>query len=254
MTSVLLIGDSHTGGPFGERMHTLLRGAGFDVLTVASWGSGPGGWFRGFKTKKLVARGTSPEPLVRENVDTPLLRSLLEEKKPDVVLIALGANIRGNAPAVVAKDSSALARIAAASGARVIWIGPPRGPKDDRDDLESLHAFDTKLSAVLRPVPFVSSAELLPKYAGKDGIHYNNAEGTLLATQWADRVFRTISDSLVPTSAALVPAASAGSTGGPSKTKVAVFLGVCAAVGLASWYAPPAFNPFGDPSKQRWRR
>jgi hypothetical protein len=67
---VLLVGDSHTDGAFGIELARLITAAGGRVQREAKVGSAVNHWL-------------------------PLLPGLLRSHSPDVVIIALGANMRG---------------------------------------------------------------------------------------------------------------------------------------------------------------
>lgn len=159
--TVLLVGDSHTHGAFGKELERLLESGGATVERHAKIGSAVKYWLL-------------------------LVPKLLRDHRPGVVIVALGANMRGYPSA---KGTSAQIRQLVdlvrreAPGARLVWIGPPRERKDSDD---TLRRFNTIVRNGLDTnTAFVDSAPHTPTYRGSDGVHY--AEDT--AKQWARGVF-----------------------------------------------------------------
>ena len=160
-TKVLLVGDSHTYGGFGKELAQLLTTAGSSVVRESKIGTAVKYWL-------------------------PLLPGLLRQHSPEVVIIALGANMRGYPSAT--GTSAQIRRIVALvkterPTARVIWIGPPREAKDTDVTL-------AKFNTIIRngldaSTTFIDSAPYTPVYRGGDGVHYNDAT----AKQWARGVF-----------------------------------------------------------------
>jgi hypothetical protein len=136
---VTLVGDSHTVGPFGRELDSMLRASYpvWKIETYASCGSSPswflagngasghtsscGTWFHRYNpqdTSKLESL-TAASP-------TPLIGALLAPH-PDTVIVALGANMadwdKGGISGL--GTARALADAIVAGGARCVWIGPP---------------------------------------------------------------------------------------------------------------------------------
>lgn len=90
---VLILGDSHTVGPFGQKLDELLRQEGARVATYASCGSTAKWWYTGQKTtcgyfeKDLEGKVTEATQYA-----TPLFPDLLKTLNPDHIIIALGTN------------------------------------------------------------------------------------------------------------------------------------------------------------------
>lgn len=160
-TKVLLVGDSHTHAGFGKQLAQLLESSGARVVRQAKIGSAVKYWI-------------------------PLLPGLLREHQPALVIVALGANMRGypSATGTSAQIRKLVALVRAERpSARLIWIGPPREKKDTE---QTLQRFNTIIRAGLdQDTVFVDSAPFTPTYQGSDGVHY--ADGA--AKQWARGVF-----------------------------------------------------------------
>jgi hypothetical protein len=89
---ILVIGDSHTVGPFGYFLqHKLVNSKKFkDVVMVGSWGSSAYHYLTGGPNKQPVVKR---ENRLSENLtSTPVFSELLEIVKPDQIVISLGAN------------------------------------------------------------------------------------------------------------------------------------------------------------------
>lgn len=141
--TVLVIGDSHTAGAFGEGLDAALRAKpGNRVATYGVCSARPqsyltedahgcGHLFRGFDgkppSKWLGARVfTQKQPDGKggvkdvEMVKTPELAQLLADHSPTAVIVALGTNM----PISGASVRKTLALIHKA-GAACFWVGPP---------------------------------------------------------------------------------------------------------------------------------
>jgi hypothetical protein len=136
---LIVIGDSHTAGPFGHELDSLLRAAypGWRIETYASCGSSPnwflpgngasghtsacGTWFHRYSPK---------DPATLESLTaaapTPLIGTLLDAR-PDTVVVALGANMADwEKGGIFGLDSArTLSDAIVNGGARCLWIGPP---------------------------------------------------------------------------------------------------------------------------------
>jgi hypothetical protein len=136
---VLLIGDSHTVGPFGRELDSQLRASYpvWKIETYASCGSSPSWFLPGNGASgHTSACGTwfhrydPAEPSKLESLTaaapTPLIGTLLASH-PDTVIVALGANMANwEKGGIFGLDTAkALADAIVAGGARCVWIGPP---------------------------------------------------------------------------------------------------------------------------------
>jgi hypothetical protein len=163
---VLLVGDSHTEGPFGLELARLLQLAGATVVRQAKRGTAVKYWL-------------------------PLLPGLIQSHRPTHVIVGLGANMRDypSATGTTAQFRQMVAAIRKlAPAARLIWIGPPR---KDKDSEATLQRFNAIIRAGLdAPTRFVDSAPLTPVYRGGDGEHYETATAKAWARGVADAITR----------------------------------------------------------------
>ena len=136
---IILIGDSHTTGPFGRELDSRLRAAypGWKIETYAPCGAAPGWYLPGNPASGYTSacgtwfhRYSTKAPYRLEDVTAaspaPLIGALLESH-PDTVIVALGTNManwRGGG-IVEMKHARALADAIVDAGSRCLWIGPP---------------------------------------------------------------------------------------------------------------------------------
>lgn len=181
-SNVLVIGDSHTAGPFGDELDRLLRAKGANVHTVGSSGATADS----FITGKGTTNGFSDHKVNGQTQKTaahatPKLEELINEDKPDTIIVNLGANFRGAGPSGIKKQVDEIGEIAKKHGIKITWVGPPT-TRQDESNRSSLQKFDEDMKAAVAPYgSYVSSAPFTPKYSGGDGIHYSGDA----ARQWA---------------------------------------------------------------------
>lgn len=181
-SKVLVIGDSHTAGPFGDELDRLLRAKGANVHTVGSSGATADNFITGKGTTNGFSdHKTNGQTQKTAAHATPKLEELINEDKPDTILVNLGANFRGAGPAGIKKQVNEIGEIAKKHGIKITWVGPPTTRKDE-GDRSSLQKFDEDMKAAVAPYgSYISSAPFTPKYSGGDGIHYSGEA----AKQWA---------------------------------------------------------------------
>jgi lysophospholipase L1-like esterase len=194
---ILHIGNSHTVGTYGRELHRLLQNVGAEVNTYGSSGSGASSWLRGYTAKTTaVPPGIQITPDGSEDITpsgssyvTPLLKTLIDEHKPDIVLISLGANMRWMKEPAIAQDMKDFITIAKNKGAKLVWVGPPP-QKDDMVDRSKYLNFNKILMKYTIPNgKFILSSPFIKEYAGTDGLHFNTPDGENIAKSWAKGVF-----------------------------------------------------------------
>ncbi len=195
-TKVLEIGDSHTVGTFGDELDKKLRSTGSQVATYASAGASPDWFVKGTPTKygysERHADGSKSTTPYGQSHATPKLDQLIGKEKPNVIVVNLGANFRGAGAAGIKQQVSSIGEVAKKHGIPIVWVGPPKSSKDNGNP-GSLNQFDQQMAAAVAPYgTYISSAPFVPKYSGSDGLHFNGAEGTQIARNWADGVFKKI--------------------------------------------------------------
>lgn len=195
---VLHIGDSHTVGIYGREMDKHLRSTGAKVETYGSAGSSPRWWITGQSTHsgfygKDESGKTDAPANWRDPHPTPKLADLLKRFRPNVVMISLGANMLGSNPAAIEKQVKELADIAKASGAKIIWVGPPDGRESVKPTSQQAALYEQLQKTASQYGDFIDSRPLTEYPAsGGDGVHYWGKEGTKRATAWAQEVFNQL--------------------------------------------------------------
>lgn len=192
--NVLFIGDSHSVGPFGWKMDSLIRKvSGIKVGSYASCGSVFNWWETGKATScgyffkdinGVTSKGTKGA--------TPNFDSLLKQLKPQLVLVELGANYGGWASDEAAiKDMKKAVNKIASLGAACFWVSKP----DSRKDKDTIPRIIRLSKEAALPYCHFFDSTKVTKYpdVGGDGIHYWNEKGLPIAEHWAEEVFKELS-------------------------------------------------------------
>ena len=214
--NILLVGDSLTVGPFGERLETwLLQGGGKEHVAVyGSCGSSVEHWLssepvfmtpcgyrethNSVKVIEIGRNGRRPSPM-----PTPKIEKLLTRHRPQLLIIQLGtnhfSNLKEDGPEVIPKLAARYEAFAQAIRAnskslrRVVWITPPDSAKFSSKIEKEIQGLIVG-SAKRHGFRLIDSSQLT-KYTsntGSDGVHYGKEEGYA----WADAVIRQLNVSL----------------------------------------------------------
>jgi hypothetical protein len=189
----LIMGDSHTAGTFGRALFQEIRKTEKDLLELrGSCGSIIHWWYTGHETPcgslEIHSDGKSTE---RSRASTPLIDTLLDQYKPNRVIVALGSNyLRGYPETTLLNDIQQLLRSIKEIKATCLWIGPPDMRKFQKD----LPAFVPKLESLVKSrCSFVDSRHFThyPDEGG-DGVHFETEELKPIAKSWAKEVAKII--------------------------------------------------------------
>lgn len=218
MADILIIGDSHTVGPFGELLHKNLAATNSDkiILSYGHSSSAPVHWMN--KTPSKLSGGINarmshqniflPHPNLpnwRERQSSQNLIKLLNnpvkyaswktkiptEPRIDTIVIALGANDRS----VVSTDSGArtsgfnqrveiigkMLDEVVSRGIKCIWIGPPSSISRSKAKEQTTHEY--LLEGIKDRCPLYDSRKFEAKYC--DRVHFNCSRAMPTAKQWA---------------------------------------------------------------------
>lgn len=187
--SILLMGDSHSVGPFGRTLDSLLRKLpDAQVRTVGSCGSIIRWFYTGTPTScgslQIDRAGKISEAT---KAPTPLVQEMIAAEKPDLMIIELGANYMVGYPeATLTRDVERLLEDVEAIGARCLWVSPPDSRKY-RDQRKILVARLEKLVKD-RCQWFDSLQHTRYPDTGGDGVHYNTSALNPIAKEWARQV------------------------------------------------------------------
>jgi len=140
----------------------------------------------------IHADGSQERPDWRQPHATPRLNDLIQRERPDVLVVNLGANMRGSSPEGIRRQVRELSETARANGTRIVWVGPPNRASDHRDS-RSMDAFNQTLRDAVSPYgTYVDSRTYTREYAGGDGIHFSGPRGSQISRDWAAGVFEEI--------------------------------------------------------------
>lgn len=221
--NILVVGDSHTVGPFGQNLDDALRAdaasrvSTFGVcsarpesyLSETAHGCGwlfrgvdkkaPAKWLGGrvFKQKQKNAQG---EEIQVDYVKTPELAQLLSDHSPDVVVIALGSNMP-TTDAALDKTLDLVHR----TGASCFWVGPPDMRRPSRKAVDGVYrqledkgiTTSADLKTACRLIDSRDFAYLRYPKEGGDGTHYNGELGGA-AARWGKDAAAAIRKALAP--------------------------------------------------------
>ncbi len=183
---ILVIGDSHTVGYFGEKLHSLLlKLPHTEIVTLAICGSNPIHWLKGRKLDicDRERRGTDIDaPLPASFV--PHLATILKEEKPHITIIAHGTNYVGYPPYSIHKYSLATINLILLNQSSCFWVGPPDAYAIEQSLLEQTSQLIQDAGS--GNCQFFNSLEVTSYPPDlNDGVHYSLD----LAHQWAKKVF-----------------------------------------------------------------
>lgn len=189
--SLLFIGDSHSVGPFGQKLDQELRTLGVPVVTATSCGTIAANWYREGATTRCGFLERDADGTTRQGTQGPVPRfqTLLADVNPTHVIVALATNY-ANYPdeSFIVTDMRRMAQDVVASGARCLWVGMPTSRT-----LASKHAKIDRLTreAVGDLCTYFDSFPVTTYPAtGGDGIHFYFPGGAAVAQNWAQKVFK----------------------------------------------------------------
>ena len=184
---VLVIGDSHTAGLYGDELDRQLRSRGAQVHTVGSSGASASNFINGRGTTVGYAdHGMDGRTQKTPSHATPKLEELISQDKPDVIVVNLGANFRDAGEAGIESQVRSLGEVAKRHNIPIKWVGPPKPAKPN---MEAVQRFDQQMAAAVAPYgEYISSVPYTPEYSGGDGLHYSGTRGKQLAQQWAQGI------------------------------------------------------------------
>ncbi|PIQ24149.1 hypothetical protein COW36_10725 [bacterium (Candidatus Blackallbacteria) CG17_big_fil_post_rev_8_21_14_2_50_48_46] len=154
----------------------------------------PTWYFNGQETSKYWNRDKQGQQQTETKVATPQLQELLATVKPDVVVVTMGGNmIASNASqADVTLQVSQIGNAVSASGAELVWVGPPKYDPQKRSPA-LVEQFYQKLEHIVPEFgSLIDSRKYVETCAGKDGLHYSGKNGERIARQWTQGVFGEI--------------------------------------------------------------
>jgi len=190
---VLIVGDSHLVGPFGQKLDELIR-KDFDTETYGVCGS-VAGWFFNEKETKCgyffkYLDSTSEKGL---KAKTPDIKKIYEKIKPDFVIAEFGANYYYYEDTATLKDIDEFITFIS-SNSKCLFVSQPDSRKL-RDKIEKINQITIKANNN-RCLFFDSSKITHYPDEGGDGIHYSTTTLKPQAENWALKVYEKFSTEL----------------------------------------------------------
>jgi hypothetical protein len=212
---VMLIGDSLSFGPFGERLEQLLKDMYGEkqVCVFASCASSPESWLNGtpiYMTKcgyrqytpnsrecysRDFYNGRAPRP-----VATPKLGMIFSEYRPNLVIVQQGTNWMDQFNPKKREEYLKIGRYmrdmvtqirSKNPEAKIIWILPPAASKYSQIIQSQIASYIRRCGETYR-FRCIDSRRITGPYikgiSGRDGVHYSEAP----ARAWADMTFLKI--------------------------------------------------------------
>lgn len=192
--NVLILGDSHTVGDFGEYLHREVHEAGkYNVTSIGIGGAGSyhftvrmRGFCCGYKIRETCWYDSIPEkskiPVLEEGFGASnaivgkffkgKLSNVIEHYDPEIVIIALGSNYTNaheDLLNIIQKDSA---------DRKIIWVGPMR-----RANIEMRLSAINQVVKKYPEIKFVRSEDIV----GHDTITSAHYAGKS-AKRWAEKV------------------------------------------------------------------
>jgi hypothetical protein len=203
-SSILYIGDSHTVGFFGQILDKNLR----EILefknltTIGACGSRPISWYKNSKTSCGYFEHKKENKIkLTKNYKIPNLLHLLNELKPEVVIVELGPNLWSdfiNENEIktnhenLKKELQKIVLDIKKTSAKCIWIGQPDSrTKSPKARLKAFSDFiENEVSSYCHYINSLKFTKY-PDQSG-DGYHYTGKTGFKLSCIWAKEVLKEI--------------------------------------------------------------
>ena len=192
---VLILGDSHTGGPFGAELESLMKKAGHQVEVYGCWGATASDFINGGKNCNSVSflkSSSSLGPYTLPSVD-----SIVNSFNPSVVVVALGANF-------ISSPEQSLSLAQKVAGKTCYWVGPPLAPdpayqpdpfyQQFTDSIGNCKLIDSRISTQFNFCGTNSCCCNADIHFNRQGTR--NAESEAVAKQWAKSVFNQVTSGL----------------------------------------------------------
>ncbi len=189
--NVLVMGDSHSAGPFGWTLDKELRAAGHTVGTYASSSSVPG-WFLdstpskwGIWTKDV--NGVVKEVLFKTWGPTPNFYEI-SKQNPQVAIMAFGTNYVGKSQASSMNDMKRFLNVLKETNIKCYWVTPPETRTYRAQTLTLFQMIKDTVGTDCEI--FESHKRTHYPATGGDGVHYWTGTLRTQAEHWAQEIVK----------------------------------------------------------------
>jgi hypothetical protein len=184
--TVLVIGASHLAKPtyLIKTLHDEFTERGAQVHSVGVCGVMPSEWLQATTSRCGGAERIEDDPIILSMASaarTIPFETLLEQRKPDVVVIVMGDNLANYKASSfsrtdVKKEVLSLTTLLASKSIRCVWVGPAWG-EDNKlagKTLKRTQDISTYLETQVKPCDYVNSLEMSKPSQWKttDGQHF----------------------------------------------------------------------------------
>ncbi len=195
---ILFIGDSHAVGLFGKELFNRLQSKYplSELYFYAVCGSSPNWWLNGTETQcgywQLDSKGHEIKT-IREA--TPDLKELIQNIKPNLIIIEQGTNLIRLKPVDVKQQVIQLIDvIKAMTPAQIVWVGPPDARAYSKQAINSTFLTLLDVCSEQRPKIKLIDSRKFTHYpaSANDGVHYYGSDGELENSKWANGIVSDI--------------------------------------------------------------
>jgi hypothetical protein len=189
--NVLVMGDSHSAGPFGWTLDKELRASGHTVGTYASSSSVPG-WFLDSTPSKWGIWTKDVNGIVKEVPfktwgPTPNFYEI-SKQNPEVAIMAFGTNYVGKSSASSISDMKRFLKVLKEANIKCYWVTPP---ETRTYRAQTLTLFQMIKDTVGSDCEIFESHKLTHYPAtGGDGVHYWTGTMRTQADLWAREIVK----------------------------------------------------------------
>jgi len=184
--TILVIGASHLAKPtyLIKTLHDEFSERGAQVHSLGVCGVMPSEWLKATASRCGGAERIEDDPIVLSMASaarTVPFDTLLEERKPDVVVIVMGDNLANYKASSfsrtdVKKEVLSLTTLLASKSVRCVWVGPAWG-EDNKlagKTLKRTQDISSYLETQVKPCDYVNSLEMSKPSQWKttDGQHF----------------------------------------------------------------------------------
>jgi len=186
--NVLVMGDSHTAGPFGQELDKNLRAAGHMVGTYGSSSSIPGWFLDGTPSKWGIwskdVNGHVHEVPFKTSAPTPKFFDLVKQN-PEVVIMAFGTNYATKSKKLAIDDMKRFVKVLKDYSLKCYWITPPETRAFRAQKMELFNMIKDTVGDYC--VLFESHTVTSYPETGGDGLHYWSGSLRTIANSWAKK-------------------------------------------------------------------